>query len=399
MVVLTALLLATASVDRLAALSKTQAWDELYLAAVQLKPSSLSNPQRALASQALTQGCQSLRATDAVLAFSLGEKAVEFKASPAAATCAAQAASLTQQLTAQETFLRAGLRQNPSDRGLKQALARFLEHERPPETGAEVATEPTGEPPASSTRFESGSDSEGRRTRSNAHFRFRYFSGQKDFGQRAQYELGVQEALDLARRQAERFVGAARTKAVDVILYSKVEFAMHHGAAAAQSIAGFYSEDSIRMNDSAEINPHNQATLVHEYVHALVDELSGFHAERLPTWLNEGLAEWVEWQHQGRDGPAAGLRAALRSASQAGRLPGLDTVTRGPLIATGNAPVAYALSGMAVGTLVRDGGMRSVVTLIRETGSGTPFAKALNRIFGRTQAELDRRLSGDLLGR
>ena len=49
----------------------------------------------------------------------------------------------------------------------------------------------------------------------------------------------------------------------DVILYSKSEFIMHHGAQAARSVAGFYSDNAIRMNDSAEINPHNQTVLVH----------------------------------------------------------------------------------------------------------------------------------------
>src|SRR6185436_2190694 len=105
-----------------------------------------------------------------------------------------------------------------------------------------------------SSSYESGVDEEGRRTRGNQYFRFRYFNGQRDFGQRADYEGRVQSALEEARQASNRLLGQARQSPTDVILYSKAEFVMHHGAQAARAIAGFYSENAIRMNDSAEIN-------------------------------------------------------------------------------------------------------------------------------------------------
>src|SRR5207302_1218515 len=50
-----------------------------------------------------------------------------------------------------------------------------------------------------SLAYETATDSEGRRVRQNAHFRFRYFNGQKDFGQRADYEGSVAQSLEEAK--------------------------------------------------------------------------------------------------------------------------------------------------------------------------------------------------------
>jgi len=92
--------------------------------------------------------------------------------------------------------------------------------------------------------------------RANAHFRFRYFNAQARLraarrlrGQRAgRARAGTRPEQERARRHA-------RGGPTDVILYSADEFKMHHGTGMGPSRwAGFYSENAIRMNDSAEIN-------------------------------------------------------------------------------------------------------------------------------------------------
>lgn len=257
---------------------------------------------------------------------------------------------------------------------------------------------PPGAPPSTGlgSSYESSTDGEGRRIRANQHFRFRYFNGQRDFGQRAEYEGRVQAALESAREASRRILGDSRQSATDVILYSKEEFRMHHGSAMAQAIAGFYSENAIRMNDSAEINPHNQATLVHEYTHAVIDEAASFKTHQVPIWMNEGLAEWVEWRYQGHDGPSVGQAAQLRAAAKQGGLPRLASLERQALVNTGDPGMAYATSACAIRLLVKIKSEAAVLTMIRDIGKGTPWPRALSDHFGLTPERLQEQLDDDL---
>ncbi len=227
-----------------------------------------------------------------------------------------------------------------------------------------------------SRSYESSVDEEGRRTRQNAFFRFRYFNAQRDFGQRAEYEGRVQAALEESRVAARNVMGVARESAVDVILYSKAEFTMHHGPWAAAAIAGFYSGSAIRMNDSAEINAQNMATLVHEYVHAVVDELCQFDTRGLPKWVNEGLAEYVEWQFTGRSRPEGRYHAYLKQLAAQKRLPSLASMRDDPLIASSDPGMLYSYAAMAMRSYVQRYGMPDLVSLIRDVGKGVPFEKA-----------------------
>jgi hypothetical protein len=239
-------------------------------------------------------------------------------------------------------------------------------------------------------------DDEGRRTRGNSHFRFRYFNGKRDFGQRADYEGTVQGALEEARSSVKRMLGEAREQPLDVILYSREEFILHHGPAAAQAIAGFYSQNAIRMNDSAEISPQVQATLVHEYTHAVVDELASFNTFGLPVWVNEGLAEYLEWRYEGHDSAPVGVASALRMLAESNRVPSLSQLSRGPLIGQGNPQLLYALSATAVKLMVSRGGLSRVVELIRSVGRGTPFERAFKSVMGEDLATFEDELKGEL---
>jgi len=430
--------------------SKKQ-WDELYLAWAAVKPAAVPEADKARVAKALAKGCVALSGSDAVMAQSLGEKAVAFAEDADAMLCAAKAAVKNDQRTEAEAMLRTGRRafaeddrfalelgrmllsENDSAGALKElqaigpksklkkdaapllkkALAMEAEAgsakaevgamERKLERGQEVASAKGGggggyTNPGSSS-YESGVDEEGRRTRGNAYFRFRYFNGQRDFGQRADYEGRVQGALEEARTASNRLLGTSRKAPTDVILYSKSEFTMHHGAQAARSIAGFYSENAIRMNDTAEINPRNQTVLVHEYVHAVLDEVAHFKAMRVPVWMNEGLATWVEWRYEGSDGPPANVQAELRGAANAGALPSLRAMARQALISTSNPKLAYDVSGAAVHLLLKTGGPDNLLGLFDEVGAGQPLDAVFNKRYGRTLAEFEEKLADELKSR
>jgi hypothetical protein len=245
--------------------------------------------------------------------------------------------------------------------------------------------------------YESSVDGEGRRIRANQHFRFRYFNGKRDFGQRADYEGRVQQALELSREASRRVLGESRESPTDVILYSKEEFVMHHGSAMARAVAGFYSENAIRMNDSAEINPQTQAVLVHEYTHAVIDEAASFHTHpNVPIWVNEGLASWVEWRYQGQDGPPVGYTTALKGLAKQGGLPKLKDLENQALINTGNPALAYAFSGCTVRFLVKRKSEGEVMSMIRSIGKGMPWPAALQKHFDVTPERLQEQMESEL---
>lgn len=437
---LTLALSAAPTAAQAGALARGQQWEELYLAFAAASPEASPKAERPKIAAALLQGCRALAADDAVMAFSLGEKSVAFAPSADALHCTGVTARKTDQRAAAEEALGRGLKDFPKDGRFALELGRLHLDEGqadeaaavlakvPPKSkesaeakkllaelaarvpvvlqpvdaeavelpGARVAMAPTAEARPTSRSYESSVDEDGRRVRQNQYFRFYYFSPKRDFGQRAEYEGQVQAALEDARVAVEGLLGVAREKPTDVILYSREEFRLHHGPQAAQAVAGFYTQDAIRLNDSAEINPRNRAVLVHEYVHAVMDELLSFNGRAVPTWVHEGLAEYLEWRSEGQDRPPKAFALRLQQLALQHRLPSIAALTKGPLVASGDPGLAYNLSAVAVRLLVERRGLREVVELLRECGRGAPFEPQLERRFGLTVERLDEELTSAL---
>jgi hypothetical protein len=432
-------------------LAAAKQWEELYLAFAAATPDSASKADRPKIAAALLKGCTALQGDDAVMANSLGEKSVAFNSTAEALFCTGITAKRTDQRGAAEDTFRKGLSAFPKDGRFGLELGQlYLEDGQPAEAAkalrlvppkskqtaeakkllattlgetkseeqalapSGVATKgvrfdddepaqqsgfrsPTGATPRStSSSYESVTDENGNRVRQNQYFRIRYFNQKRDFGARADYEGSVQNSLEEARVSVRRLLGEARERPCDVILYSRDEFRLHHGAAASQAIAGFYSEDAIRMNDSAEMNSQNQAVLVHEYVHAVMDEIVNFRHGALPVWMHEGTAELVEWRYQGGDGPPLNYKNRLAGLAKNKRLPSLAQLRDGPLVGMSDPGTMYALSAMAVRELVAKNGMSGLVRMMRDCGRGVPFEKALQEHFSLTLAELDERVSDTL---
>ncbi len=440
---LSLLVSASPTAAQAAAFAKARQWEELYLAFAAAAPESSPRGDRGKISQALLAGCLALQVDDAVMAFSLGEKSVAFAPSADGLFCTAMTAKRSDQRGSAEESLKKGQISYPREARFSLELGRlYLEDGQPGEAASSLArvgtkakesgearkliaqiardsgqqagvaepgrgggvqtvslteTSPSAEVARGTSRsYESSVDADGRRVRQNQYFRFYYFNSKRDFGQRAEYEGTVQGALEDARLTAQRLLGVAREKPVDIILYSREEFRLHHGPQAAQMVAGFYAEDAIRMNDSAEINDQNRATLVHEYVHAVMDELGHFNQRSLPTWMHEGLAEYIEWRAQGMEGPPRHYATALQQLAIQDRLPRLGDLSKGALIATSNPGLAYAMSAVAVRLLVERRGMAELIELIQDCGKGTALDQALERRFGTTVAGLDEELTSSL---
>jgi hypothetical protein len=449
------LLTAAPPPQRAQQLAKDKAWEELYLAYSAADPKGYADPQRKAIAGPLLKGCEALVANDAVMAYSLAERSVAFEETAGGLRCLARSALGSDQRGAAEEALRKGLERFPKDgafglelgkllledkdgpgavaalskvppkgpqaaeakkllqkarslsaedgqaRAQAESIERRMSGEDKPSGGKaqpaiardEGSTQPT------SLTYESGVGEDGMRTRANRRFVMKYFNNNRDFGQRAEYEGRVISTLEEAYEFTGRILGEAREGPVDVILYTRQEFRTHMGASLANAAAGLYSDQAIRINDAAELTQSTKATLVHEYVHAAVDEWCGG-GHRLPTWLNEGLAEYVEWRYLGGDGdPPVLVHNALRGAAKGGKLPKLSALSQGALIQTSNPGMAYATSAVAVRELMRRGGSHKLLTLIRDVGQGTAFEEALRNHYGMDVAKLDDEVLSSLSGR
>lgn len=231
--------------------------------------------------------------------------------------------------------------------------------------------------------------------RQSDHFRVLYNSGDRDFAQKAAYEQKVLDIFEDAWRRVGQRLGHYPGQPVDVVLYTAEEFELHFGGAFGGALLGFYA-GKIRMNRSERLDASFTATAVHEYVHAAVDSLSGYRSERIPVWLNEGLARWLERAITGGAYVLPDEREVLRYAMRSGQ-----SFTFEELASTGfgklggRAMIAYARSSAAIQVLTSGGGgLSRIATVIRETGNGVPFEKAFADQFGsqklsRLDAEVD----------
>jgi hypothetical protein len=449
------LLTAAPPPQRAQQLAKDKAWEDLYLAYSAADPKGYPDAQRKAIAGPLLKGCEALLTNDAVMAYSLAERSVAFEETASGLRCLARAALKSDQRGTAEEALKKGLEKFPKEgafglelgkllleekdaqgaiaalskvptkgpqaaeakkllqkakslsaeegqaRAQAESIERRMNGEDKPSGGKARPAVATGEgdtQPASLT-YESGVGEDGMRTRANRRFVLKYFNNNRDFGQRAEYEGKVVATLEESYEFTREVLGEARESPVDVILYTRQEFRTHMGASLANAAAGLYSDQAIRINDAAELTQSTKATLVHEYVHAAVDEFCGG-GHRLPTWLNEGLAEYVEWRYLGGDGdPPLLVNNALRGAAKAGKLPKLSQLSQGALIQTSNPAMAYATSAVAVRELMRRGGSAKLLTLIRDVGQGTPFEQSLQNHYGMDVAKLDEEVQSSLSGR
>ena len=425
-------------------------WDALYLAFSAQKPESFGAPDKARIARALVNGCEALLDKDPVMAYSLGDRAAAFEPTAPSLLCLAQSARKTEQRGAAEKALREGLARYPRNGAFGLELGRqLLEDKDGPGAADALAKVPRGPEhaeavrllararalaaqdasaraeateierriygggpkSASPTRHEQAPDepavttglsytssvgADGMRTRANSRFVFKYFNGQRDFGQRAEYEGRITDAMEDAYRFSQSVLGRAREEPVDVILYTHAEFATHMGAITAQVVAGLYREGAIRINDAAELTRETRATLTHEYVHSVIDEAAHNHGERVPTWMNEGLAEYVEWRYLGSDDPPITLRVALRAQAQANTLPSLESLSQGMLVARAHPELLYAQSAVAMRLLFEQLGPEKLFELFGKLGAGANPKEAIEEALGHPLSELDEDVRSEL---
>jgi tetratricopeptide (TPR) repeat protein len=211
---------------------------------------------------------------------------------------------------------------------------------------------------------------------SSARFRVRY-DGASD----EPLGLSVLGVLDGAWEEYERRLGFAPRVPVTVVLQTATTF---RDTTRAPEWAAAWNDGTIRVPVMGldRPTPGLVRVLRHELAHSFVAARAG---AACPTWLHEGLAQWLEGGDPEREDPGL-ARFARRS-----RLPRLESLER-PFVglSEANATAAYAESLSAVAHLLRLRGEAGVRRLIEALGQGQPAAEALPSIFGLSYGELQR---------
>jgi tetratricopeptide (TPR) repeat protein len=164
-------------------------------------------------------------------------------------------------------------------------------------------------------------------------------------------------------------LGCYPKEPVNVILYTRRQF---NDVTDAPSWSGGIFDGNIRVPvGGANIDREAlAAVLYHEYTHAVIRMVAG---SRLPTWLDEGIAQYEErWVRQPKsDQPGPDIRP-------------LSTLN-GSFMAIGDAQAAkqaYAESLSAVEFYVSRYGMYSLSRLVRLIGEGSKMDAAMNEAAG-----------------
>lgn len=194
---------------------------------------------------------------------------------------------------------------------------------------------------------------------------------------RLRYEGGANEAvgaltlrtLTAAHAEYKARLGFSPDQPVDVTL----ELARSVQDPRAPAWAAGWSADGAIQVPVQGLEKQDQAAfariLRHELSHSFVTWRTG---NNCPTWLQEGIAQWLEGSDPSRND--AGLAALAR----AGQLPALVSL-EGPFHALpeAQAQVAYAASLSAVAHVIRKRGEGGVVRLVSALGDKLPSEEAL----------------------
>jgi tetratricopeptide (TPR) repeat protein len=208
-----------------------------------------------------------------------------------------------------------------------------------------------------------------------AHFALKYYGG-------AAPELarGIMHLLEDDFRQLESDLDFTPPDPIAVILYTEQSFA---DITRAPSWAGAINDGRIRIPVQGLTGPTPELARVlkHELTHSFVGQKS--HG-RAPTWLQEGLAQWMEGR---RTAGSAGVLVDGIGQSQPPRLESLEGSWMS--LSGGVAGFAYAYSLAAVEAIIQNGGMSDISRLLDRLATSPSTEAALQESLRIDYAELD----------
>jgi tetratricopeptide (TPR) repeat protein len=183
-----------------------------------------------------------------------------------------------------------------------------------------------------------------------AHFDLKYFGGAAP-----DLARGILDALESDFNDLQSQLDYTPPEQIAVILYTNQAFA---DITRAPGWVGALNDGRIRIpvQGLTSVTPALAHVLKHELTHSFVGQKSHY---RAPTWLQEGIAQWMEGR---RSGPNA---AALVDAASRGLTPSLGSLEGSWMGLTGDpASMAYAWSLAVVESMIDQGGVSDISRLL-----------------------------------
>lgn len=207
-----------------------------------------------------------------------------------------------------------------------------------------------------------------------AHFDLKYYGG-------AAPELahGILSALENDYNDLESQFDYTPPEQIGVILYTGQAFA---DITRAPSWVGALNDGRIRIpvQGLTSVTPELARELKHELTHSFVGQKTHY---RAPTWLQEGLAQWMEGS---RSGTYAGF---LVDSSKKGTLPSLASLDGSWIGFSGEAArVAYAWSLAVIESIIDRGGMGDINRLLDAVASEPSPQGAAQQLLNMSYDEL-----------
>jgi tetratricopeptide (TPR) repeat protein len=192
--------------------------------------------------------------------------------------------------------------------------------------------------------------------------------------------LAVLRVLDLAWAEYEKRLGFAPRQAVTVVLQTATSF---RDTTRAPEWAAAWNDGTIRVPVAGlkAPTPGLIRVLRHELAHSFVAS----RAASCPTWLHEGIAQWLEGRDVRREDAELAKLAARKPLP---RLESLESAFVG--LTEAQATTAYAESLSAVAHIIRLRGERGLRRLIDALADGHPAAEALPVALAVSYGELQR---------
>jgi tetratricopeptide (TPR) repeat protein len=218
------------------------------------------------------------------------------------------------------------------------------------------------------------SEEEGYREGETAHFSLKYNGT-------AAPELasGILRALEDDFRDIESQLDYTPPEQIGVILYTGQDFA---DITRAPSWVGALNDGRIRIpvQGLSGVTPELARVLKHELTHSFVGQKSHM---RAPTWLQEGIAQWMEGRR------SSAVSTALLDAAAQNQTPSLAALEGSWLALSGNsAAFAYAWSLAVVESIVQSGGITDVSRLLDRMATSTSPEAALRETLRCSYADL-----------
>jgi len=211
-----------------------------------------------------------------------------------------------------------------------------------------------------------------------------YFTLRYDDSVERSMGVDIRRVLQKARQDVGRDFQYRPKHKIVVLLYSKETFQKVRERAPEWAAGIFDGKIRVPMPESEQDLGSVKRTVVHEYTHAVVHELS---QGRVPHWFNEGLAEYQEARYSKTSKRVSALKQAL-DADEVLPWSQIESLFSGRSI--GQVRLGYDQSHSVVAFLAQRYGFRHMPQLLKQMAQGVSFEEALEKEFKTPAERLER---------